>query len=284
MWEYTPNALIPEGETLPEGVHRIAAAVAYDGSAFCGWQKQSHSPSVQAEVEKALSFVAGESLAVVCAGRTDTGVHATNQIIHFDTRATRTSRSWVLGANANLPDNIRLHWAAPQPARFHARFAASARTYRYIINNTPINSAQFFGQMTWIKAPLDASAMNSATGYLLGEQDYTSFRAAGCQSHSCHRNVLSARVWREGDKVIFEITANAFLLHMVRNIVGALLDVGRGKQPPESIGRLLALRDRTQAPPTASPQGLYLVRVTYPEQYKLPQFSLGPALVSNAPD
>ncbi len=203
-------------------------------------------------------------------------MHATHQVIHFDTRAQRASRSWILGANANLPDSVRLFWAAPQPASFHARFAAVARTYRYIINNSPVNSALFHSLMSWVREPLDEQAMDQATRYLLGEQDYTSFRGAGCQSRSSFRNVHSARVWRLAHKVVFEIAANAFLLHMVRNIAGALLEVGKGRQPPESIAALLSLKDRTAAPATAPPQGLYLVKVDYGDGYQLPEMPIGP--------
>lgn len=277
-WVYSPNALIPEGKDLPQGISRIAAAVEYDGSAFCGWQRQSHSPSVQAVVEKALSAVAGEPVTTACAGRTDTGVHATNQIIHFDTAAVRSPRNWMLGGNAGLPPSVRLHWAAGMPAAFHARFSARSRTYRYLINNSPVDSGLFSRYMTWVRAPLDEQAMDRAAPNLLGEQDYSGFRAAGCQSLSRRRNVMSARVWRRERCVVFEITANAFLLRMVRNIAGALLAVGRGERAPEYIAELLALKDRTQAPPTAPPQGLYLCAVEYGRQYAMPQFSPGPAL------
>ncbi|MEZ5528627.1 MAG: tRNA pseudouridine(38-40) synthase TruA [Porticoccaceae bacterium] len=281
-WEYLPNGIVPEGQGLPEGVKRIAAAVEYDGSAFCGWQRQTHSPSIQFHVEAALTQVANERIGVACAGRTDTGVHATNQIIHFDTRADRSARNWVLGVNANLPFGIRLHWAEERPAQFHARFAATARTYRYLIANQPHRSALFYHWLTWEKRPLDEGRMHRAVQLLLGENDFSSFRAAGCQSNTPNRNVHAASVWRQGELVILEITANAFLHHMVRNITGALLCVGRGDYPEEWLGELLALRDRTQAPPTAPPNGLYLVRVDYPDRFDMPNFKPGPQFISDS--
>ena len=276
-----PNGLIPDGKSLPEGVKRIAAAVEYDGSSFCGWQRQSHSPSVQAEVEAALSKVANEPVTVACAGRTDTGVHGTNQIIHFDTRAERDSRNWMLGANANLPHGIRIHWVGEKSAQFHARFSATARTYRYIITNQPQRSALFYHWLTWEKKPLNENLMNQAVQHLLGEQDFSSFRAAGCQSNSPNRNVHSAKVWRQSGLVIFEITANAFLHHMVRNIAGSLLCIGRGEQSVDWLVNLLEVRDRTQAPATAPSHGLYLVKVAYPETFQIPQFDLGPQFVTS---
>ena len=196
-----------EDFVLPAGVKRIAAAVEYDGSAFCGWQRQRHSPSVQASVEAALSRVANESISVVCAGRTDTGVHGTNQIVHFDTVAKRHNRNWLLGGNANLPYGIRLHWVAEQTAGFHARFSATARTYRYLISNQAQRSALFYHGLSWEKRPLNALDMHRAIQHLIGEHDFSSFRAAGCQSNSPNRNIHRARVWRQADLVIVEITA-----------------------------------------------------------------------------
>lgn len=275
------NGLVPEGQNLPSGVTRIAAAVEYDGSSFCGWQRQTHSPSVQAVIEAALSVVANESITVVCAGRTDTGVHGTNQIIHFDSSAERAARNWLLGANANLPFGVRLHWVSEMPAQFHARFSATARTYRYLIANQAQRPAIFHRWLTWEKNPLDHSQMHEAAQYLLGEQDFSSFRAAGCQSRSPNRNVHAIRVWRQGELVVVEIIANAFLHHMVRNIVGSLIEVGRKAQSVDWLETLLQKRDRTQAPATAPANGLYLVKVTYPEIFKLPTLTLGPQFISS---
>lgn len=280
-WLYQVNCLIPPEQQLPEGVKRIAAVVEYDGSAFSGWQRQSHSSSVQQEVERALSAVAAEPITVACAGRTDAAVHGTNQVIHFDTRAERNARNWILGANANLPDSIRLHWAGEVAAQFHARFTATARTYRYVICNDRYRPALFHTGMTWERKPLDADLMQQAAQHLLGEQDFSSFRAAGCQSVSPNRNVHYVEVWRQGPLVIMEIRANAFLHHMVRNIAGALMVVGFGEQSPEWIGALLAACDRNLAPPTAPPNGLYLVHVDYPAELAIPVCPPGPHFIAD---
>jgi len=275
------NGLVPQGQGLPSGIKRLAAAVEYDGSSFCGWQRQTHSPSVQAEIEAALSVVANDAVTIACAGRTDTGVHGTNQIIHFDSSADRAPRNWLLGANANLPFGIRLHWVSEQSAQFHARFSATARTYRYLIANQSQRPAIFHRWLTWEKSPLDESLMHQAAQNLLGENDFSSFRAAGCQSRSPNRNVHAVQVWRQGELVVVEIIANAFLHHMVRNIVGSLIEVGRKAQSADWLGALLQKKDRTQAPATAPANGLYLVKVDYPEQFEVPAFTLGPQFISS---
>ena len=227
-----------------------------------------------------MTTVANESVVVACAGRTDTGVHGTNQIIHFDTRAERQSRNWLLGTNANLPYGIRLHWVEEMPSQFHARFSATARTYRYVITNQPQRSALFHHWLTWEKKTLNEKMMDQAAQHLLGENDFSSFRAAGCQSNTPNRNVHAVKVWRQASLVILEITANAFLHHMVRNIVGSLLCVGRGERPADWLGDLLESRDRTKAAPTAPSNGLYLVKVSYPNQFGIPEFTLGPQFVA----
>ena len=201
-WTYHRNCLIPEGRALPQGVVRVVAAVEYNGGDFCGWQRQSHSPSVQQSVEDALSFVGDEPLTVACAGRTDTGVHATNQVIHFDTTAKRDPGNWIRGANSRLPAAIRLHWAGTPGDGFHARFSALCRTYRYVICNRDVPSALFAGLTTWIRDPLDEQAMDRAAQSLLGERDFTSYRAAGCQSLSPFRKLQRIRVWRQEDLVV----------------------------------------------------------------------------------
>lgn len=279
-WVYLTNGLLPEDQVLPEGIKRIAAAVEYDGSSFCGWQRQTHSPSVQAEVEAALTSVANQPVRVACAGRTDTGVHGTNQIIHFDTSAERLPRNWLLGANANLPFSIRVHWVEEKPAQFHARFSATARTYRYLIANQPQRPAICHHGLTWEKKALNEPLMHQAAQKLLGEQDFSSFRAAGCQSRTPNRNIHAVNICRQGNLVIVEITANAFLHHMVRNIVGSLLCVGRGDQPVDWLETLLQKRDRTQAPATAPANGLYLVGVNYPDDFEMPTFIPGPQFIS----
>lgn len=264
---------------LPEGIERVAVALEYDGSNYCGWQRQQHSTGVQALVEAALSRVAAEPIRVFCAGRTDTGVHATHQIIHFDTSARRLPRNWILGANANLPTGIRLHWARSMPARFHARFSATARTYRYLICNQPYRPALMASLLTWERVSLAIEPMIEAADYLLGEHDFSSFRGAGCQSSSPNRHVEYINLCWHGSVLILEVRANAFLLHMVRNIAGALMAVGRGERPPAWIGELLGKRDRTQGAVTAPAAGLYLVAVRYPDEFGMPVFPLGPALL-----
>ncbi len=278
-WVYNPNCRIPEGHSLPEGIKRYAAVVQYDGSAFCGFQKQKHSPSVQAELERALSYVASEPLAIGCAGRTDTAVHASHQVIHFDSSAQRTGHNWVQGANSQLPDSISLVWADEVDADFHARFSATSRTYRYVIAASKARPAILANGVTWVKFPVNPAAMQEACQYLLGEQDFSAFRGAGCQSLSPFRNVTGANIYQHGQLLVFEVSANAFVLHMVRNMVGALLDVGFGRQQPGWIKQLLAEGDRCKSAATAAPNGLYLVDVDYPPRFALPQLPTGPAFL-----
>jgi tRNA pseudouridine38-40 synthase len=279
IWRYKTNCLISPDQQLPEGIERMAAVIEYDGSSFCGWQRQLHSPSVQAEVEKALSNVANQSVSVACAGRTDTGVSGTNQFIHFDTSAQRNPHNWIMGANANLPDSIRLHWAQQMPAQFHVRFSALSRTYRYIICNDSYRPALFCKGLTWERRPLNADNMHRAAQHLLGEQDFTSVRAAGCQSNTPFRNVHCVDVWRQGELVIIEIKANAFLLHMVRNIAGILISVGKGARSSGSVKELLSAKNRCHGEVTARPNGLYLVGVGYPNEFNVPPLIPGPHFV-----
>ena len=278
-WIYTMGCMIPENQQLPSGVSRYAAIVQYQGTDFCGFQRQKHSPSVQQEIEQALSYVADYPIKLHCAGRTDTAVHASHQVIHFDTMAQRSGHSWVQGANSQLPGSIALIWADKITEDFHSRFSADARTYRYVIDNSPTRPAIMSGAVTWVKKPLDISLMQESCQYLLGEQDYSAFRGSGCQSNSPYRNVHQANVFRHGNLVIFEITANAFLLHMVRNIVGSLLEVGMGRQEPLWIQQLLAQGDRCKSAATAAPDGLYLVAVDYPAKFGLPPLAKGPVFL-----
>jgi len=278
-WRYMRNAMVPAEQNLPAGIFRNAAVVEYDGSTFCGWQRQTHSPSIQSVVEAALSRVANEPVEVACAGRTDTGVHATHQVIHFDSGAERRAENWLHGANANLPPEIRLHWAARVAPQFHARFSATARTYRYIIANTPQRPGIFHRWLTWEKRFLDESRMQQAADLLPGERDFSSFRAAGCQSRSPFRRVDYVSVWRREHLVIIEIRANAFLHHMVRNIAGALIAVGTGDKGIAWFETLLAIRDRTRGAVTASATGLFLVAVSYPVAFGIPVLPPGPQLV-----
>ena len=278
-WVYTPNCRIPEGQCLPSGTQRYAAVVQYDGSAFCGFQKQTHSPSVQAELERALGYVANRPLSLSCAGRTDTAVHASHQVIHFDSSAKRSGYNWVQGANSQLPASIALLWADQVEDDFHARYSATSRTYRYVMAPNRARTAILADGVTWVKFPLDAEVMQEACQYLLGEQDFSAFRGSGCQSNSPWRNVHKANVYRRGNLVIFEITANAFLLHMVRNIVGSLLEVGTARQKPLWIQQLLVQGDRCKSAATAAPDGLYLVAVDYPARFGLPALAKGPVFL-----
>ena len=246
---------------------RIVCGVEYNGAGFFGWQRQNHARSVQADIEAALSRVANHPLKVVCAGRTDSGVHATWQIIHFDSEAERSERSWVLGANANLPADARLLWARAVDDDFHARFSAQARSYRYVILNREIRSALLHHQVTWHYRPLEVSPMQEGARHLLGEHDFSSFRALACQAHSPVRTIHRLDVTRRGEYLYLDVVANAFLHHMVRNIAGVLMAVGHGEQEPGWVEDILEQRDRTRGGVTAPAAGLYLVGVRYPECY-----------------
>lgn len=251
------------------GSGRIAACVEYDGTAYKGWQTQPHAPSVQDRVERALSRVADHPVHVVCSGRTDAGVHSLGQVIHFDTTAERPDHAWTFGANTHLPADISLRWCRPVPADFHARYSALAREYRYLILDHPARSALFADRAAHSRHRLDETVMHAAAQKLLGEHDFSAFRAADCQSNTPMRRVERIEVRRHGDLVAVEVRANAFVHHMVRNIVGSLRLVGRGLQPPDWIDELLASRDRRRAGATAPAHGLYFLRVTYPEEYGL---------------
>ena len=254
---------------------RYALGVEYDGSGFLGWQRLTPSgtpdeSSVQSALETALSKVADAPIATICAGRTDAGVHAQCQVVHFDSDAARDPRSWVLGGTANLPPAICVRWCQPMPEDFHARFSARARRYRYRLVNRIARPALNRTTLSWERHPLDAEAMHRAAQLLLGENDFNAFRSVQCQSPHAFRNLQSVRVFREGEHVVMDIQANAFLHHMVRNIMGSLMMVGRGEKPEAWIGDLLAGRDRTQAGPTAPPQGLVFVSPLYPKPWNLP--------------
>ncbi len=249
---------------------RLAAGIEYDGSGFLGWQRQRQSPTVQACLESALSRVADQAIQVHCAGRTDTGVHAHCQVVHFDTHAQRSERAWVLGTNTYLSAGISVLWAREIDADFHARFSARQRRYRYRILNRWVRPALERGRVAWIRQPLDAEAMHAAAQYLVGEHDFSSFRAVGCQSRSPVRTIHWITVERNGHEVVIDIAANAFLYHMVRNIAGALIAVGRGLEPVSWLEELLARRDRTVAGVTAPAEGLFFVAPHYPDFPQLP--------------
>ncbi|OOG22333.1 tRNA pseudouridine(38-40) synthase TruA [Thioalkalivibrio denitrificans] len=242
---------------------RLALGLEYDGADFCGWQSQKHARGVQACVEQALSKVANQPVKVVCAGRTDAGVHATCQVIHFDTDAERTERSWILGGNSHLPPQVSLLWAREMDPGFSARFSARSRRYRYVIFNRWVRPGVLHRKVSWHHRPLDAGLMHEAGQRLLGEWDFTSFRAVGCQAKSPVRTLLSLDVSRRGDFIYLDVHANAFLHHMVRNIAGVLMAVGEGDRPMEWVSEVLHARDRTLGGVTASPHGLYLVHVEY---------------------
>jgi tRNA pseudouridine38-40 synthase len=249
---------------------RIALGIEYDGTDFLGWQRLAHGPSVQSAVEEALGFVADHPVAVICAGRTDAGVHADGQVVHFDTDAAREPRAWVLGATSRLPGAIAVLWAREVPEAFHARFSARVRCYRYEILNRAIRPARDARFVAWERVPLDAAAMHAAARALLGEHDFSAFRAVSCQASHARRNVTEIGVRRAGQRVIVEIAANAFLHHMVRNIVGSLIEVGRGERAPAWVAELLATRDRGAAGVTAPAQGLTFIGPRYPAQWGLP--------------
>lgn len=255
---------------------KIALGIEYDGARYFGWQRQDEVESVQQTLETALSKVANAPVEVFCAGRTDSGVHGTGQVVHFETDAIRPMQAWCFGTNANLPDDIAVKWAVEVDESFHARFSATARRYRYIILNQKLRSAILPKGVSHYHVDLDHEKMHEAGQYLLGENDFTSFRAAKCQSHTPWRNVHHLQVSRRQNYIIVDIQANAFVHHMVRNIVGSLIEVGQGKQAPIWIKWLLEQKDRTLAAPTAKAEGLYLVDVIYPKHFGLPHSSLGP--------
>jgi len=249
---------------------RFALGIEYDGSAYQGWQRLSHGPSVQAAVEAALSFVANHPLDVVCAGRTDSGVHARCQVVHLDTASGRTPFALQQGGNSRLPASVAILWCQPVAQDFHARYAARARRYRYTLLNRRTRPAIHRDTLTWERHPLDAEAMHRAAQALVGEHDFSAFRTVHCQAPHPNRNVHEISVRREDDRVVIEVQANAFLHHMVRNFVGSLLPVGRGEQPEAWPGELLRGRDRAVAGPTAPSSGLVFLGPRYPASWALP--------------
>jgi tRNA pseudouridine38-40 synthase len=249
---------------------RVAAIIEYDGTDYAGWQSQAHSVSIQDAVERALSFVAGHPIIAICAGRTDAGVHAVGQVVHFDTHAERTPRAWVLGANTKLAPGIALQWAGEVSGGFHARHKAVRRIYRYAILNRSARSALHRTRSAWIHRPLDAVAMQEAAQALIGENDFSAFRSVECQSQTTIRRIDAIEVTREGDYVWVQISANAYLHHMVRNIVGTLMDVQNEADPGAAMAKVLAGADRRYAGATAPAAGLYLWRVEYPPHFGIP--------------
>lgn len=252
------------------GMRRIALGLEYDGRAFCGWQIQPQVETVQSALETALSRMAGHPVRAHAAGRTDSGVHGSMQVVHFDTDARRPLTAWVRGVNSFLPDPIAVLWAREVPESFHSRFSATARHYRYLLLSHPVRPALLCGRVGWIHQAIDLAAMREAAAYLLGEHDFSSFRAAECQAKTPVKTLERLDIHAECDLYRFDFSANAFLHHMVRNIMGALLHVAKGNEPPCWIKTLLAARNRSIAPPTFMPDGLYLAGVSYPAVYGLP--------------
>jgi len=251
---------------------RIALAVEYDGQGFCGWQRQPHCHSVQAEVEQALGQIAQHPVTVYCSGRTDTGVHAAAQIVHFETELDRPLKAWTFGANTHLDRRVAIHWAAEVSDDFHARFSALDRSYRYTVFNRSTRPGYQAGTMGWERVPLDADRMHRAAQALVGEHDFSSFRSAECQANHAIRLLKRIAVRREQDRVIVDVTANGFLHNMVRILTGCLLAIGRGERPENWMATLLDARDRTEGGVTITPQGLCFLQPTYPEKFGVPDF------------
>jgi tRNA pseudouridine38-40 synthase len=261
-------------------VKRIALGLQYDGSAWNGYQKQIDRHTVQDQLEIALEKFARLPLATTCAGRTDTGVHAIEQVVHFDTDLARPMPSWVRGVNTFLPDSIAVRWACEVPQlpeqEFHARFSAYARTYHYVLYNNPVRSPLVAGRAGWVFRPLDVEKMRAAAAHLVGTHDFTAFRSSQCQAKSPVKQMHSVAIERRGEAIVFTIRANAFLHHMVRNLVGSLIYVGTGRHPPSWLKDVLEGRDRHEAAPTFMPDGLYLAKIDYDPKWGLPQEAAQP--------
>ncbi len=253
---------------------RIALGISYDGSQFCGWQSQPNGCGVQDAIETAIASIAEHAIRIHAAGRTDTGVHAYGQVVHFDTSSVRPLSAWVRGVNAHLPATVRVEWAREVDEEFHARFSAFQRSYQYLLYNAPVAPALMASKAGWFHLPLNLDAMTEAASYLLGEHDFSAFRASECQAKSPIRILQKSEVFTLGQYFVFNFSANAFLQHQVRNMIGALVYVGKGAQQPDYIKQLLQNRDRTLSPPTFSPCGLYLTDVGYDKKWDLPE---GPA-------
>lgn len=261
-------------------MHRIALCIEYCGAEYNGFQRQASTPNtIQAHVERALSDIAQEDITLVCAGRTDAGVHASAQIIHFDTLASRPNKAWLLGTNTKLPDDIRVRWACELEPEFHARFSATQRTYRYVFHSGSSRSAILGKRVTHLTYPIDIELMADAATLLIGEHDFSSFRSSQCQAHSPVRCISDISWLRQGELHIMQISANAFLHHMVRNIMGSLFELGRGAQSKQWLADVLEAADRRQAGATAAPWGLYLCDVNYPDKFQLPKEAVGPVFL-----
>ena len=263
---------------------RYAAIVEYNGACFHGWQKQKHhnEPTVQAALEAAISKVANHPVEVACAGRTDAGVHATRQVIHFDTTSKRSDYGWIMGINTNTPPAVSVQWIQQVDSEFHARFKAQARCYRYLINNSKYRQALQHDQMTWWKYPLDAEKMQQAADHLLGEHDFTSFRAKDCQAKTPVKTMHRIEVKQWGDLIMVELESSAFLYHMVRNIMGCLIPIGEGHKEPGWMKDVLDAKSRLAAGVTAPGDGLHFVGVRFPEHFGIPSQPFGPLMLEPA--
>jgi tRNA pseudouridine38-40 synthase len=255
---------------MPSSSVRVALGLEYDGSAFCGWQTQPARCGAQDALEGALAGIAGEAVQTVCAGRTDAGVHALEQIVHFDTTARRPASAWVRGVNAALPPALAVLWASEVDPAFHARYSARRRSYRYVLLNRSVRPAADRARVGWFHLPLDVALMREGAGHLVGEHDFSAFRSSECQAKSPVRTLERLGIERRGDYVVCDFTANSFLHHMVRNLMGALIYVGSGRQPPGWAGELLRSRDRSRGAPTFDAAGLYLAAVEYDATWGLP--------------
>ena len=249
---------------------RIALGLEYDGSSFCGWQTQTSGCAVQDHLEAALAHIAGERVATTCAGRTDAGVHALSQVVHFDTAVQRPASAWVRGVNASLPAGVAVLWAREVDAEFHARYAALERSYRYVLLNRAVRPAAANGRVGWFHLPLDVGSMRRAAEYLCGEHDFSAFRSSECQARSPVRELRRISIERHNEHIVFEFSANAFLHHMIRNLVGTLIYVGKGRHAPDWAAQVLESRDRSRAAPTFEAAGLYLASIAYDARWALP--------------
>jgi len=249
---------------------RLALGISYNGQAYEGWQSQPSGRTVQDRLEHALTQFAAQPVTTVCAGRTDAGVHGLMQVVHFDTALEREEFSWVRGTNRFLPPDIAVQWAQPVPDAFHSRACATARRYAYVVLESPVRPSVDAGRVGWVFRPLDETAMREAASLLIGQHDFTSFRASACQAKSPIKTVSRVEISRRGAYWRFEFQADAFLHHMIRNIMGCLLQVGQGHQQPQWMGQVLAARDRDTAAPTFSPDGLYFLGPIYGPEWNLP--------------
>jgi tRNA pseudouridine38-40 synthase len=250
---------------------RVALGIEYDGSRFLGWQTQAGGGGVQDALEPALSAIAGGAVSTTAAGRTDRGVHARGQVVHFDTEARRPQSAWVRGVNALLPASVAVLWACEVEGEFHARYSATSRTYRYELLNRAVRPALASSHLGWFHLPLDVSRMREGAAHLVGEHDFSAFRSSECQARTPVRTLHEIQIEAAGQRIDFLLRADAFLHHMVRNIVGTLIYVGKGKHPPRWVGEVLQSRDRSKAAPTFPPQGLYLEKIQYDDRWALPR-------------